>query len=66
MSLLSVAWQALDNPPHTLAWPDPLHKIGREESNSVATLTLKVTTNNTIRQRFEHIRTSAHLGQIRL
>lgn len=50
MPSLSVAWQTLDNPPHTLSWSDPLHKIRWEESNSVATLTLKVTANNTVRR----------------
>lgn len=53
MSSLSVAWQTLDNPPHALSWANPLHKIGWEESNSVPTLTLKVTANNTIRRHFK-------------
>lgn len=50
MPSLSVAWQTLDNPPHALPRSDPLHKIWWEEADSVATLTLNVTANNTIRR----------------
>lgn len=40
VSSLSVAGKALDDPPHSLSWPDPLHKVGREEADSVAALAL--------------------------
>lgn len=43
VSSLSVARKALDDPPHSFSWPDPLHKVGREEADSVATLALKST-----------------------
>lgn len=37
---LPVAGGALDHPPHPLAGPNPLHKVGREESDPVAALPL--------------------------
>lgn len=43
VSSLSVAGQTLNDPPHSLSWSNPLHKVGREEANSVATLALKST-----------------------
>lgn len=41
VSSLPVAGDALDDPPHPLAWPDPLHEVCREEADSVATLPLE-------------------------
>lgn len=43
VSSLSIARDALYDPPHPLSRPDPLHKIGREESDSVTTLSLENT-----------------------
>lgn len=41
VSSLSVAGNALDDPPHSLSWPHPLHKVGGEEADSVTTLSLE-------------------------
>lgn len=41
VSSLSAAGETLDDPPHSLSWPDPLHKVGGEEADFVATLALK-------------------------
>lgn len=41
VSSFSATGETLDDSPHSLSWTDPLHEVGREEADSVATLALK-------------------------
>lgn len=44
MTSLPVAGGTLDHPPHPLAGSNPLHEVGREESDPVAALPLRAGT----------------------
>lgn len=41
MASLPAAGHALDDPPHPLPGPDPLHEVGGEEADPVAAFTLE-------------------------